>query len=167
MDQQQVVEASAVHQFSDLRKAFDSDYTSAYVEKDVIGKELESVVKDVYRNFLKSTSLAQKERIDSYFAQWKRVADINGPFENKEKQSSALQEIMNPSDFHASLGVEQLLQNRDDSEQTIEIFKETMISPDTMKLQLYFTGDNDIINGVVAASLKNNGDLYVVTSIFD
>ena len=65
--------------------------------------ELESAVKDLYRKFLKSTSLAQMERIDSYFAQWKRVADINGPFENKEKQSSALQEIMNPSDFLVSL----------------------------------------------------------------
>ena len=71
------------------------------------------------------------------------------------------------SQIQAALYVEQLLQNRDDSEKVIHVFKKSMISPDTMKLQLYFTGDGDIINGIIVASLKNNGDLYVLASIFD
>ena len=63
--------------------------------------------------------------------------------------------------------MEQLLENRDDSKEFVHLFQEAMISPDTVKLQLYFTGDGDIINSVIVASLKNNGDLYVITSIFD
>ena len=63
--------------------------------------------------------------------------------------------------------MEQLLENRDDSEEFIALFQETMISPDTVKLQLYFAGDGDIINSVIVASLKNSGELYVITSIYD
>ena len=63
--------------------------------------------------------------------------------------------------------MEQLLENRDDSEEFIAFFQETMISPDTVKLQLYFAGDGDIINSVIVASLKNSGELYVITSIYD
>ena len=63
--------------------------------------------------------------------------------------------------------MEQLLENRDDSKEFVHLFQETMISPDSVKLQLYFTGDGDIINSVIVASLKNNGDLYVILSIFD
>jgi len=89
------------------------------------------------------------------------------PFETTEKQKKAFDAISQPSDFHAGLFMEQLLENRDDSEEFIALFRETMISPDTVKLQLYFTGDGDIINSVIVASLKNSGELYAITSIYD
>lgn len=63
--------------------------------------------------------------------------------------------------------MEQLLENRDDSKELIAVFQDTMISPDTVKLRLYFSGDGDIINSIIIASLKNSGDLYVITSIYD
>ena len=59
-------------------------------------------MKKIYRRFLESASLAQKNRINSYFEEWRRVVDINGPFETDAKRDSALKAIMNPSDFHVS-----------------------------------------------------------------
>jgi len=152
---------------SDLREKLDTAETSLYVKEQVTGAELEPTVKNLYRDFLQSASLAQKDRIDSYFHEWRIVGDVNGPFETTEKQKKAFDAISQPSDFHAGLFMEQLLENRDDSEEFIALFRETMISPDTVKLQLYFTGDGDIINSVIVASLKNSGELYAITSIYD
>lgn len=62
-------------------------------------------MKEIYREFLKSAPLVQKDRIESYFRDWKLVEDIDGPFENAYKQEKALKAVMKPSDFHVSISL--------------------------------------------------------------
>ncbi len=65
--------------------------------------DLESRAKSSFRKFLTKASLAQKDRIESYFTEWRKCVDLYGPFDNKEKSDEALQSLMNPSDFQVNI----------------------------------------------------------------
>ena len=67
---------------------------------NIFSTELEPTVKNFYRDFLQTASLAQNDRIDSYFNEWRIVEDVDGPFQTDEKQKKAFDAISQPSDFH-------------------------------------------------------------------
>ncbi len=63
--------------------------------------------------------------------------------------------------------MEQLLQNRDDSEDAIKDFRNGIITNETKRIQLYFAGDGDIISAVIVLSEKSNGQCVVLNFMLD
>ncbi len=63
--------------------------------------------------------------------------------------------------------MEQLLQNRDDHKEAVEDFKNAIISKEATKIQLYYSGDGDIINSVIVLSQQKDGQCIIFIYISD
>jgi len=59
------------------------------------------------------------------------------------------------------------LDNRDDAKESQESLFGTLFSEDAVKIKFFFTGDDDIINGIILGSQHQNWDTYYVMYITD
>ena len=62
--------------------------------------ELETIAKDVFREYLTATNHSNIER---FFNEWKMTFRSDGPFETEEDQNELTQKITEPDDFMVRL----------------------------------------------------------------
>ena len=62
---------------------------------------------------------------------------------------------------------ESMVTNRDDEEHVKEVLNFTIFTSMTKQVKVYFTGDDDIIQGLVITSEHMSGETYFLTFISD
>ncbi|XP_057298115.1 uncharacterized protein LOC130629038 isoform X2 [Hydractinia symbiolongicarpus] len=156
--------------FSTLKRLFNDDQSKAYMVKGqplLNDQGLESEAKKVYRTFLTTSSFAQVNRLDSYFSEWTLATSLTRPFDTIEQKNAAFKALERSEKFHAQLVFESMITNRDDADDVQTAMKSVLFSSAAVKVNMYFTGDDDIIQGLAIVSQYKDGSLYFVTLISD
>eukprot|EP00794_Sanderia_malayensis_P009470 gene9470-10457_t len=147
----------------DLFKQFTDLFTEVMIQP-VTADNLEPFAKAYFIAFLVQSKnpLVNKNNLGSYFAEWRPCLHLQGPFDTFAKSEDALQEFLNGPDFVASMYIEQLLTNRADHLEAIRVFRNTMMSYNTKRLEVFSVGDSGPLNGVVVISEQMDGSCIFV-----
>ncbi|XP_066937046.1 uncharacterized protein [Clytia hemisphaerica] len=129
--------------------------------------EFETQARDVYMNFLKTSSLTIKDNLGSYFKLWREVVEIPGPFATDVEKKNGISQLRSVDDFMPLLFLDDFLDNRDEDEEDKKTLFDVLFSNQSSRVKFFFAGDDDIINGLVLASQYKNGDVVYIMHISD
>lgn len=152
--------------FHRLSEYFNEDRAKVYRTFFNPASTLEDVARHAYAEFLEVSSWTQKWRLDSYFSEWELVETIVGPFPSRETSMEALKKLEWNEHRVASL-VQDCLRNRDDASEAVSIVVDTFLGSSSHLVQLFYTGDSDIMSGFALGCKLATGYCLILAYITD